>query len=82
MDLFKYTSNRLKNIQKSYPDIYDGIEFESPNGLFFSRESRPYSIAEYKAAFDMAIDHVRKVRGSTIGYILHIMRDFLNGVST
>ncbi len=82
MELFKYTNNRLKNIQESYPHIYEGIEFESPNGLFFSRESRPYSIAEYKADFDLARDHVRKVRGSTLGYILNLMRDFLNGVST
>jgi len=82
MDLFRYRTNLLKNIQKSYPHIYDGIDFEAPNGLFVGKETRPYHIAEYKADFDMALDHVRKVRGSTLGYILNLMRNFLNGEST
>lgn len=89
---YKYTNAELRQINKQYLTLYDGIEFEKtitvgevwgkPVKAFrWWRVSNPFSIAEYKADYDMSLDAVRGKIGSTLNFsnTINWMRRWLNG---
>jgi len=66
-DEYIYTNNVLEGIAKSYKHIYSCIEIETKEIVVKTEKKvaviyNPWSIAEYKADFDMALNSIGKGR--------------------
>ncbi len=61
-----YSGRVLKDIAANYVHLYEGIEFNR-NGFYHHTDVNPWSIAEYKADFDLALNSIG--RGYWIGEI-------------
>ncbi len=57
--MYYYSVSVLKDIVASYTHIYQGIEF-SKGGVYHHLDADPWSIAEFKADFDMALQNIGK----------------------
>jgi len=58
-DKYYYSIGTLRDICASYSHIYQGIEFYR-NGFYRYTDTDPWSIAEYKADFDIALQNIGK----------------------
>jgi len=90
-DACRYTASELKQFAQQREHAYDGIEIvhmrtfgyvkgKPVKGQEIVKKMDSFDIAERKADFDMAVEWVRYIKGSTKGYTFGLMRDWLNGV--
>ena len=58
LEYFEYTPQQMRDIAACYGSLYeDGLEFTQRSGLF-SLVNNPYSVVEFKADFDTALDNL------------------------